>query len=112
MTAVYGFIMGVEGLPPSVSLLSDSDGVLHVARTSRSLAKRAAAHLYEPVEATVAILHGQRRPLGLRLEEFELVEVLEPKEELARWRRWFADSNLGWDDIEDIEAELGRKDDR
>lgn len=110
VTTLFGYILGVEGLPPTVLILSDFDGVLHVARTSRSLARRAATQLYQPVEATVAILHGERRHLRLRLEEFHVTEALSPEQEIARWRQWFADAKLGWDDVDDIEAELGRKD--
>lgn len=34
--------------------------------------------------------------------------VMSPVEELQAWRDWFAKAGAGWDDVDDIEAELGR----
>lgn len=42
------------------------------------------------------------------VEENRKRRIMSPAEEIKVWRDWFAVSCSGWNDVEDIEAELGR----
>lgn len=68
--------------------------------------KRLAAHLFEEVDLFATVVRDGKGHIHTgELEDFTPVQ---DGDALAAWREWFKSAGAGWEDVEDIEKELGR----
>lgn len=110
VTNVRGLVIDVGGMKTPRIRLTLEDGRTIAPRASRDLAAKAGMHLYRTVDAVVTLEREGTKVLGTsEIHDFELVEDMAPADEVKRWKRWFADVGGEWEDIEDIEQELGRE---
>jgi hypothetical protein len=95
----------VGGEPARISVVSDVDGAF-TASLSIKLAEAIACHLYKEVDVSASIERAEDgRIVDACVHEFHPVAVLEAEAKV--WRDWFAVAGEGWDDVDDIEGELG-----
>ena len=90
-------VVRVEQGSRTVTFESEHEGRFILDVTGATLHE---GHEYE-VTAEVEQNHG-------RLLELEQVESLAPADEKKRWREWFGQAGADWENVEDIEVELGR----
>jgi len=107
VTSLRGELIKAGGVDPRVWLKAEEEGHLSL-RTSKELAERAGHTLYQLIDAVVLLVREGDRIVDAELYEYELVENLTPEDEKKRWRSWFHEAGSDWEEIEDIESELGR----
>lgn len=73
---------------------------------SKEQAQQLGARLYEEFEVELELA---RNSLGLiRAGKILKVTPVSDGEPLDEWKNWFSKAGQGWDDVEDVEGELGR----
>lgn len=101
-------VIRVGGHPPKVAVINDVEGALTLA-LSQEQAEAMAHRLYREVDLSAEVSRdGDGKTIeGTVLELFEL-EDAEGQAEADAWRQWFSAAGAGWDDVDDIDAELDR----
>lgn len=101
-------VLRVGGKPPTVDLIDRSAGDSSRVSLSGDLAdiKAISKHLFGLVNvlAEVETAPLTERRTG-RLISFDPVPNVDP---IAAWREWFANNAPEWNDVDDVDAELGR----
>jgi hypothetical protein len=96
----------VGGEPARLSAIADVDGAF-TASLTHELAEAIANHLYKEIDLVATIERAEDgKIVDAIVHQFHPVE--EADSEAQVWRDWFAVAGAGWDDVEDIEAELER----
>ncbi|PRQ07837.1 hypothetical protein [Enhygromyxa salina] len=99
-------VFRVGGSPPRVWAITDVDGEFR-AELDHRLAADIAGYLYQEVDLVATIERtDEGRIVDATVHRFFPLDETEDEAEV--WRRWFALAGSGWEDIEDIEAELDR----
>jgi hypothetical protein len=108
-TALRVVIVRVGGNQPSAAFLSPSERNQFVLPVTQVQARQLGGRLYSEVDIEAEIERdSEGRISGGKLIDFAIIGDGDPAEE---WRAWFAAAASGWDNVDDIEAELGRNDD-
>lgn len=100
-------VLSAGGKAPRVRVSTNSISLLSL-QTTRSLAKRAGAALYKDIEAVVTLFSEGDTIVDGELHDFEIVDDIDPKEEIRRWSEWLAEAGKEWEDVDDVDRELGR----
>jgi hypothetical protein len=97
----------VGGKAPRVQFQSPSESKPFTVGTNQETAREVAKYLYREVEVSIRFVRDEDGTIKDGwLEEFWPVDA--SADEIERWRAWFRDAGAHWDDIEDVNAELGR----
>jgi hypothetical protein len=100
-------VLGAGGKTPRVRVSTDSLPLLPL-RANRTLTQRAGAALYKDIEAVVTLVWEGDAVIDAELHDFDVIEDMDPQEEIRRWNAWLADVGREWEDVDDIDRELGR----
>ena len=101
-------VMRVGGHPARVAVVNDVEGLFTLALSQEQAA--AIAHwLYREVDVSAEVSRDEDGKIadGTVLA-FSGLEHAEGQVEADIWRQWFSAAGAGWNDVDDIEAELGR----
>jgi hypothetical protein len=99
-------VVRVGGSEPTLTCASGSEVGSFTLRVSQDQARRLGAMLYSEVDVEAEIHRDESGHISWgRVMTIHELDSSPPSE---AWRRWFASAASGWDDVEDIEAELGR----
>jgi hypothetical protein len=102
------YVYRVGGHPPSVDLIdkSDANGTKVTLTGTGDDIKNLSKHLYGLVNVVAEVDTNQltEKRTG-RLLGFEPVLDVDP---ITAWREWFANNVPEWNEVDDVEAELGR----
>lgn len=108
ITELRVFMISIGGRRPGARFSSRSEGNKPFSvRVEAEKAKALARWLYSCLDVTVQL---ERDEFG-RIHSGELLEfepVNEVLDDLEAWKDWFRTEAKGWDEVKDIEAELGR----
>lgn len=107
VTTMRFTVLSAGGRRPRVRVSSDTLPLLSL-RANRHLAERAGSALYRQIEAVVTVVSEGSNIVDAELHDFDLVEEVDAQAEITRWKTWFADVGREWEDVDDIERELGR----
>jgi hypothetical protein len=101
-------VIRVGGHPARIVVINDVEGAFSLA-LSQEQAAAIAHRLYREVDVSAEVSRDEDGKIvdGTVLEFFEL-EDAEGQAEADTWRQWFSAAGAGWDDVDDIEAELDR----
>jgi hypothetical protein len=110
VTNVRGVVVSAGGMRfPRIHLAVEGEGVINP-RTSRELAERAGKHLYQHVDAVVTLERDGDKVLeSSSVLDFDVIQEMSADDEIKRWKDWFARVGGDWEEIDDIERELGRE---
>lgn len=100
-------VLGAGGKTPRVRVSTDSLPLLPL-RANRELTQRAGAALYKNIEAVVTLAWEGDAIIDAELHDFDVIDDMDPQEEIRRWNAWLADVGREWEDVDDIDRELGR----
>ncbi len=108
LTTFRAYLIMVGGKVPKARFTSpyERDGEPFNLDVSADLARRLAQYLYSQLEISVRI---QRDEDG-KIEGGKLLQYtpVQQGDALEAWRQWYRESAREWDDVVDIERELGR----
>lgn len=110
VTNLRAMVLAVGGKNPTARFTSKSEGVrpFTVRVEEVSVAQALGAQLFREVEVEVQ-LDRDRDGTILSGKLLSFIPVGEPSEnDLERWRAWYRSAAAEWDNVEDIEQELGR----
>jgi hypothetical protein len=101
-------VVRVGGRPARVAVASDVEGEFTLA-LSQEQAMAIARQLYREIDLSAEVSRDEDGTIvdGTVLELFALEDV-EGQVEANVWRQWFSVAGAGWDNVDDIERELGR----
>jgi len=111
ITKLRTVVLAVGGKQPTARFLSKSEGPrpFTVRIEEIPVAQQLGAHLFLNVDAEVQVERDNEGTIvGGKLLGFVPVGKAD---DLDAWRAWYKSAALDWDNVEDIEHELGRDDD-
>jgi hypothetical protein len=100
-------VLSTGGTAPCVRVSTDSLPLL-LLRANRQLIQRAGTALHKNIEAVVTLLWKGDAIVDAELHDFDVIEDVDPQEEIRQWNTWLGELRQGWEDVEDIDRELDR----
>jgi hypothetical protein len=106
MTELRVVPLRVGGKGPTVQLSCDGEDEPFTVEASLADARALGSLLQRAVDVTLTL----RRDHAGRIDAGRILEVspLDEGDPGDAWRRWFAADAVSWDEVDDIQAELGR----
>jgi hypothetical protein len=96
------------GIEPRVRFESVGEPAAFSLRADPETARQLGGLLYREVEITASILRGDDG--RIRTGRIETVDIVSDDDPITAWTAWLKRAAPRWDEVSDIEAELGRRD--
>jgi hypothetical protein len=108
MTSLRVTPIRAGGVEPRVRFESVGEPGAFSLRSDPETARKLGGLLYREVEISASILRGDDG--RIRTGRIETVDLVSDEDPIAAWTAWFRQAAPHWDEVSDIEAELGRLD--